>query len=106
RRGEDLGHGAGAGKLMGAFGQVEIDLERSSERPPAGCGDSLPVVFTVLLLSEVIPRSEHVGRLVNTIGENRFLQRDDIRVQDTEALAERWQARSPVAAHSPRVERQ
>jgi len=38
------------------------------EWPFAGCRDALCVVFTIPLLAQVIPRSEHVGGLVDTTG--------------------------------------
>lgn len=99
-RGEDLGHQTGAREVAGAFGEMEVDLERATERPLAGCRDPLSVILTVLLLGEMISGSEHVGGLVDTIGEDGFLQRDDIRVQSAEALAEHRQARGPVTAHA------
>jgi len=49
-RGEHLRDQASTGEVMGALGEVEVDLEDLTERPPARRRDALTVRLPVLLL--------------------------------------------------------
>jgi hypothetical protein len=46
-RSQNLGHKAGAGELMGAFGDMQINLHHGARRPPAGRSDSRAVRLQV-----------------------------------------------------------
>ena len=84
-------------------GENAADALDLAERPLAGDGDALAVLFAVLLLGQEVLGAEHAGGLVGVIGD-RFLQGDDIRVERAEVRPEHRPPRLPLSALAACIE--
>ena len=72
-----------------------IRLPQLAERPPARCGDALPILdvsvpagLAVGLVGDVVARTEQVGHLIVTVANVRFLKRYQVELQLAESLDE------------------